>query len=134
TKHNYLVKKAGDLARVVHEAFYVARSGRPGPVLIDLPKDIVINPAPYTPASEAEHRSYRPVTEPDPVAIAQAVALLKRAKRPVIYSGGGVINSGDAAAAALTAFVRETGFPCTSTLMGLGAFPASDPRFLGMLG
>jgi acetolactate synthase-1/2/3 large subunit len=134
TKHNYLVKKAGDLARVVHEAFYVARSGRPGPVLIDLPKDIVINPAPYTPPMEAEHRSYRPVTEPDPAAIAQAVALLKQAKRPVIYTGGGVINAGDAASAALTAFVRETGFPCTSTLMGLGAFPASDPRFLGMLG
>src|SRR5581483_10193045 len=111
-----------------------ARSGRPGPVLIDLPKDIVINPAPYTPPVAAEHRSYRPVTEPDPAAIAQAVALLKRAKRPVIYTGGGVINAGDAASAALTAFVRETGFPCTSTLMGLGAFPASDPRFLGMLG
>ena len=134
TKHNYLVKRAEDLARVVHEAFYVARSGRPGPVLIDLPKDIVINPAPYTPATSEGHRSYRPVTEPDPAAIAAAVALLKRAKRPVIYTGGGVINAGEAAARALVEFVRETGFPCTSTLMGLGAFPASDPRFLGMLG
>jgi acetolactate synthase-1/2/3 large subunit len=133
TKHNYLVKKAEDLARVVHEAFYVARSGRPGPVLIDLPKDIVIGPAPYMPPG-AEHRSYRPVTEPDPGAIGRAAALLKAAKRPLIYSGGGVINSGEAAAAALAAFVRETGYPCTSTLMGLGAFPASDPQFLGMLG
>ncbi len=134
TKHNYLVKKAGDLARVVHEAFYVARSGRPGPVLIDLPKDIVINPAPYMPATADEHRSYRPITAPDPAAIAQAVALLKHAKRPVIYTGGGVINAGENAARALTEFVRETGFPCTSTLMGLGACPASDPQFLGMLG
>jgi acetolactate synthase-1/2/3 large subunit len=134
TKHNYLVKKSADLARVVHEAFYVARSGRPGPVLIDLPKDIVINPAPYTPATPEQHRSYRPVTEPDPAAIEAAVALLKGAKRAVIYTGGGVVNAGEDAARLLAEFVRETGFPCTSTLMGLGAFPASDPRFLGMLG
>ncbi|HEX5327350.1 MAG TPA: acetolactate synthase 3 large subunit [Acetobacteraceae bacterium] len=133
TKHNYLVKRAEDLARVVHEAFYVARSGRPGPVVIDLPKDIVIGKAPYTPAA-AEHPSYRPQTEPDPGQIARAITLLKQAKRPVIYTGGGVINSGPDAAAALTQFVRTTGFPCTSTLMGLGAFPASDPQFLGMLG
>ena len=134
TKHNYLVKKAADLARVVHEAFYVARSGRPGPVLIDLPKDIVINPAPYEPPTAAEHRSYRPVVDPDPAAIGAAIRLLKLAKRPVIYTGGGVINSGVGAARALGEFVRETGFPCTCTLMALGAFPASDPRFLGMLG
>jgi len=133
TKHNYLVKRPQDLARVVHEAFYVARSGRPGPVVIDLPKDIVIGPAPYA-APAAEHPSYRPQTEPDPGPIARAVALLKQAKRPMIYSGGGVINAGPAASAALTRFVRLTGFPCTSTLMGLGAFPASDPQFLGMLG
>jgi acetolactate synthase-1/2/3 large subunit len=134
TKHNYLVKRGEDLARVVHEAFYVARSGRPGPVLIDLPKDIVINPAPYTPPATTPHRSYRPSLDPDPAAIAQAVALLKRAKRPIVYTGGGVINSGLEAAQLLTAFVRETGFPCTSTLMGLGAFPGSDRQFLGMLG
>ncbi|MBV9736067.1 MAG: acetolactate synthase 3 large subunit [Acidisphaera sp.] len=134
TKHNYLVKRAEDLARVVHEAFYVARSGRPGPVVVDLPKDIVIGQAPYTPAPDAEHRSYRPVTEPDPGQIARAIALLKAAKRPVIYSGGGVINAGPDAAVALQEFVRLTGAPCTSTLMGLGAFPASDPLFLGMLG
>ncbi len=134
TKHNYLVKRSEDLARVVHEAFYVARSGRPGPVLIDLPIDILIARAPYAPASTEPHRSYRPTTEPDPAAIKQAVSLLKGAKRPVIYSGGGVINAGDAGTAALIAFVRATGMPCTSTLMGLGAYPSPDPQFLGMLG
>jgi acetolactate synthase-1/2/3 large subunit len=134
TKHNYLVKNAADLARVVHDAFYVARTGRPGPVVVDLPKDILIGPAPYTPPSTAPHRSYRPVTEPDPAAILRAVQALKAARRPIIYTGGGIINAGPAASALLRDFVRETGFPCTSTLMGLGAFPASDPLFLGMLG
>ena len=134
TKHNYLVKRSEDLARVVHEAFFVARSGRPGPVVIDLPKDILITPAPYTPAAKGPHRSYRPVTVPDPASIAEAVRLLRGAKRPIVYSGGGVINSGDAASAALVAFVRMTGMPCTSTLMGLGGYPSNDPQFLGMLG
>jgi acetolactate synthase-1/2/3 large subunit len=136
TKHNYLVKKSADLARVVHEAFRVARTGRPGPVVIDLPKDILINKAPYTaaPPDEVPHRSYRPQTEPDPAQIRKAVALLKAAKKPVVYSGGGVINSGPQASELLGQFVRMTGFPCTNTLMGLGAFPASDPQFLGMLG
>ena len=133
TKHNYLVKRSEDLARVVHEAFYVARSGRPGPVVIDLPKDILINKAPYVEAA-TQHRSYRPRTEPDPAEITRAIALLKQAKRPMIYAGGGVINSGPAAAAALTKFARMTGFPITNTLMGLGCYPASDPQFLGMLG
>jgi len=134
TKHNYLVRRSEDLARVVHEAFYIARSGRPGPVVVDLPKDILIAAAPYQPASTEPHRSYRPVTRPDPARIAEAVRLLKAAKRPIVYSGGGVINSGDAATAALIAFVRATGMPCTSTLMGLGAYPSNDPQFLGMLG
>lgn len=134
TKHNYLVKRGEDLARVVHEAFYVARTGRPGPVVIDLPKDVLIARAPYSPASTAPHRSYRPITEPDPAQIAQAVRLLKGAKRPIVYSGGGVINAGDKATEALRAFVRATGMPCTSTLMGLGAYPSPDPQFLGMLG
>ncbi len=133
TKHNYLVKRPEDLARVVHEAFYVARAGRPGPVVIDLPKDIVIGKAPYA-SPATEHPSYRPQTEPDRGQIARAVTLLKGAKRPVIYTGGGVINAGPAAAEALARFVRASGFPCTSTLMGLGAYPASDPQFLGMLG
>jgi acetolactate synthase-1/2/3 large subunit len=134
TKHNYLVKRADDLARVVHDAFYVARSGRPGPVVIDLPKDILIGRAPYLAPPTEPHRSYRPQTMPDAAQVAKAVALLKAARRPVIYTGGGVINAGPDAAAALTEFVRRTGIPCTSTLMGLGAFPAGDPLFLGMLG
>lgn len=133
TKHNYLVKRSEDLARVVHEAFYVARSGRPGPVVIDLPKDILINPAPYSEAAST-HPSYRPQLDPDPARIAEAVALLKQAKRPMIYAGGGVINAGPEASDLLTRFVRATGFPVTNTLMGLGAYPASDPQFLGMLG
>jgi acetolactate synthase I/II/III large subunit len=133
TKHNYLVKRPEDLARVVHEAFYVARSGRPGPVVIDLPKDIVINPAPYAEPT-GQHPSYRPRTEPDLGQIAKAVSLMKQARRPVIYAGGGVINSGPEAAAALTRLARLTGFPVTNTLMGLGCYPASDPQFLGMLG
>ncbi len=136
TKHNYLVKKSADLARVVHEAFRVARTGRPGPVVIDLPKDILINKAPYTeaPPEEQPHPSYRPQTEPDMGQIRKAVALLKAAKKPIVYTGGGVINAGPDASKLLTDFVRMTGFPCTNTLMGLGAFPASDPQFLGMLG
>ena len=133
TKHNYLVKRPEDLARVVHEAFYVARHGRPGPVVIDLPKDIVINKAPYAEPT-VQHPSYRPRTEPDPGQIAKAVALLKQAKRPMIYAGGGVINSGPAASDALTQLARVTGIPVTNTLMGLGCYPASDPQFLGMLG
>lgn len=134
TKHNYLVKRSEDLARVVHEAFYVAKSGRPGPVVIDLPKDILINKAPYTEAPTEAHRSYRPVTEPDAGAIRRAVALLKGAKRPVIYAGGGVINAGPEASRLLRDLAKLTGFPVTNTLMGLGAFPADDPQFLGMLG
>ncbi len=134
TKHNYLVKKSADLARVVHEAFYVAKSGRPGPVVIDLPKDILINKAPYTDAPETPHRSYRPQTEPDGEQIRKAVRLLKAAKRPIVYAGGGVINSGPEASRLLREFVRMTGFPCTNTLMGLGAYPHGDPLFLGMLG
>ena len=134
TKHNYLVKRSEDLARVVHEAFFVARSGRPGPVVIDLPKDILITRAPYQPPAEGPHRSYRPTTRPDPDRIREAVALLRTARRPIIYTGGGVINAGDAASEALIAFVRATGMPCTSTLMGLGAYPSNDPQFLGMLG
>ena len=133
TKHNYLVKRSEDLARVVHEAFYVARSGRPGPVVIDLPKDILINPAPYTEAPPS-HPSYRPRTEPDLGEIRRAVAMLKQAKRPIIYAGGGVINSGPAASESLRELIALTGFPTTNTLMGLGSCPASDPRFLGMLG
>lgn len=136
TKHNYLVKRSEDLARVIHEAFHIARSGRPGPVVVDLPKDIVIKPAPYVeaPPPSVPHRSYRPVTEPRREAILEAVRLLKQARRPIIYAGGGVINSGPRASELLREFVRLTGMPCTNTLMGLGAYPASDAQFVGMLG
>jgi acetolactate synthase-1/2/3 large subunit len=134
TKHNYLVKRSADLARTVHDAFYVARSGRPGPVVVDLPKDILIAPAPYEAPSTRPHRSYRPITQPDPASIRAAVRALKAARRPIVYAGGGVINSGQEASRLLAAFVRLGNFPCTNTLMGLGAFPASDPHFVGMLG
>ena len=134
TKHNYLVKRAEDLARVVHEAFHVAKTGRPGPVLVDLPKDILINPAPYTEAAKGPHRSYRPRIEPDATRIADAVALIKAARRPILYTGGGVINAGPEAAQLLAEFAGLVGAPVTSTLMGLGAFPAANPQFLGMLG
>ena len=134
TKHNYLVKRMEDLAPTVHDAFHIARSGRPGPVVIDLPKDILIAKGRYTPAPTAPHRSYRPQTEPSVESIREAVALLKGARRPMVYTGGGIINAGPEASELLTRFVRETGFPITNTLMGLGSYPASDPQFLGMLG
>ena len=134
TKHNYLVRRGEDLAKTVHDAFYIARSGRPGPVVIDLPKDVLIGLAPYTPPPVYLHRSYRPQTTPDASRIAEAVRLLKAAERPVVYFGGGVINAGPRASAALTRLIRKSGFPATGTLMGLGAFPSSDRQFLGMLG
>ena len=134
TKHNYLVKHVDDLARVVHEAFHVARSGRPGPVVIDVPKDVSIASGAYVPPNKVRHKSYAPKVKGDVDAIKRAVELMAGAKKPIFYCGGGVINSGPAAAKLLTQFVRTTGFPCTLTLMGLGAFPASDPQFLGMLG
>src|SRR5690242_10720016 len=136
TKHNYLVKNVNDVARVVHEAFYVAKSGRPGPVVIDLPKDILFAQGPYTPppAAGKEHKDYRPRVKGDAHAIEQAVALMAKAKKPLFYCGGGVINSGPRAVERLTELVKLTGFPITLTLMGLGAYPASDKQFLGMLG
>ncbi len=137
TKHNYLVRDANQLSRTIHEAFYVARSGRPGPVVVDLPKDVCMAMGNYTPAptgANAQHKTYRPKTKAPAAAIVQAVALMAAAKRPVFYTGGGVINSGPKAAAALRELVSLTGFPVTSTLMGLGAFPAADKKWLGMLG
>jgi acetolactate synthase I/II/III large subunit len=134
TKHNYLVKSSDVLARVVHEAFHVARSGRPGPVVVDLPKDILMEPAPYTPRDEVGHRTYNPRLEPQADQIEQLIDLMSKARRPIFYVGGGVINSGPEAAAGLTELVRATGFPITLTLMGLGGYPASDPHFIGMLG
>ncbi|RIK92511.1 MAG: acetolactate synthase 3 large subunit [Proteobacteria bacterium] len=134
TKHNYLVKDVANLAYVMHEAFYVATSGRPGPVVIDLPKDIQVAKAPYIRPSKAQHRSYRPQIKGDLALIKEAVDLLAKAKKPIIYTGGGIINSGPAASQLLRELVRLTGYPITSTLMGLGAFPSHDPHFLGMLG
>ncbi len=134
TKHNYLVKDGARLARTIHEAFFVARSGRPGPVVVDLPKDIQLAPAPYSAPEDIAHKTYRPRVVPDPGPVAKAVEAMARAKRPIFYTGGGVINAGPQACARLTELVRLTGYPCTNTLMGLGAFPASDPQFLGMLG
>jgi acetolactate synthase-1/2/3 large subunit len=134
TKHNWLVKDVNELSRVLHEAFYVARSGRPGPVVVDIPKDVQFAKGEYTPPEHDEHKTYRPRVEGDPKAIRAAVELLARAKRPVFYTGGGVINSGKEATELLRELVRLTGYPITSTLMGLGAYPASDPQWLGMLG
>ena len=134
TKHNYLVRDVNDLARVMHEAFYIAKSGRPGPVVVDLPKDVLFAPGPYTEPEAIEHKSYRPQTRPDPARIDEALALIAKAERPLVYGGGGLINSGPEACARFTEFVRLIDSPCTLTLMGLGALPASDPHFLGMVG
>lgn len=134
TKHNYLVKDPDRIARTVHEAFWVARNGRPGPVVIDLPKDIQFAEAAYVEPEAVVHRTYRPRTVPELPPVEQALDLIVNAKRPIFYTGGGVVNAGPQAAATLREFVRETGFPITNTLMGLGAYPASDPQFLGMLG
>jgi len=135
TKHNYLVKNVADLPRVMHEAFRIAASGRPGPVVIDVPKDVQFASAPYVgPEAARPLHDYRPRTAPDPRAIAEAATLIAAAKRPLFYTGGGVINAGPAASAALRELAGLTGAPVTSTLMGLGAFPASDPAWLGMVG
>jgi acetolactate synthase-1/2/3 large subunit len=134
TKYNYLVKDIHELSRTLHEGINIARSGRPGPVLVDVPKDVQNQQAVYVNHHDYQRPSYRLPTVLDHGAIAEAVALIGSAKRPIFYTGGGVINSGDEASLKLRELVRLTGFPCTSTLMGLGAFPASDPLFLGMLG
>jgi len=135
TKHNYLVKSVDDLAKTVHEAFYVARSGRPGPVVVDLPKDVLFATGTYrAPETIEQRKSYRPQTEPDPARIAAAAELIAHAKRPLFYAGGGIINSGPQAVKLFGELVEMTGFPCTLTLMGLGAFPAADKRYLGLVG
>src|SRR5580693_8292170 len=134
TKHNYLVKNVADLARVMHEAFYVAAHGRPGPVVVDIPKDIQFAKGFYQGPQNIEHKTYKPRTKGDPAKIASAVELMRRAKRPLFYTGGGVINSGPSASRLLRELVKLSGFPITSTLLGLGAYQASDPQWLGMLG
>ena len=134
TKHNWLVKDVNQLAEITHKAFHIATSGRPGPVLIDIPKDIQFQKGEYKSSSIIEIDTYKPNTKAKTAEIEKAVELIVNAKKPVIYSGGGVINAGEEASNALTEFTRITNFPITSTLQGLGAFPGSDHQFLGMLG
>ncbi len=131
-KHNFLVKDVADLATTIKKAFYVASSGRPGPVLVDIPKDISAQLTEYSYPKSVSMRSYNPVTKGHAGQIKKAVQMLLEAKRPMIYAGGGVILG--EASAQLTELVRLTGYPCTNTLMGLGAYPASDRQFVGMLG
>lgn len=134
TKHNYLVKDVNDLSRILHEAFYIAGSGRPGPVVVDIPKDIQFAKGKYTGPKNVEHKSYKPRLKGDMAKIQAAIELMKNAKRPLFYTGGGVINSGNEASVLLRELAKLTGYPVTSTLMGLGAFPAANPQWLGMLG
>jgi acetolactate synthase-1/2/3 large subunit len=133
-KHNYLVTDVNDLARVMHEAFLIATSGRPGPVVVDIPKDVQFAEGTYVSKAGVKKATYRPETAPKPERIAQAVDLISKAHRPVFYTGGGVINSGPRATELLRDLQAKTGIPVTSTLMGLGAFPASHEDWLGMVG
>ena len=134
TKYNYLVKRIEDLPRVLHEAFHIASSGRPGPVVVDVPKDIQFAKGIYSKPKDFPHTGYKPKLKGDMDKIKQAIELMAHAKRPLFYTGGGVVNSGKAACDLLREFVKLTGYPITSTLMGLGAFPAADPKWMGMLG
>jgi acetolactate synthase I/II/III large subunit len=134
TKMNWLVKDTAKLSETIHQAFHVATSGRPGPVLIDIPKDVQFATADYTPAERSRIAHYQPRTEGDPQRIAQLVEMIETAERPILYTGGGVINSGPRASQLLRDLAAETGFPVTSTLMGLGAYPASGKNWVGMLG
>ena len=131
-KHNFLVQRVEDLAETIKKAFFIAATGRPGPVVVDIPKDVTANVAEYHYPESIEMRSYRPTTKGHPGQIKRAAQLLLSARKPMIYSGGGAIL--DNASEPLTKFVRRLGFPITNTLMGLGAFPGSDPQFVGMLG
>ncbi|MBI3418960.1 MAG: acetolactate synthase 3 large subunit [Proteobacteria bacterium] len=134
TKHNWLVKTPDQLARVMHEAFHIAGSGRPGPVVIDIPKDVQLAEGDYVPPSMVEHPLYQPKTVGDEKAVQRAVELIADAERPLFYTGGGVINSGRRACETLQKLVKATGYPITSTLMGLGAYPSTDGQYLGMVG
>jgi len=134
TKHNWLVKDVNQLAETIHKAFHIATSGRPGPVLVDIPKDVQFQKGVYKSANQVVVETYKPKLKAELSNIEKAVELIIKSKKPIIYSGGGVINAGTKASDALTEFTRITNFPITSTLQGLGAFPGSDPQFLGMLG
>ncbi|WP_375571533.1 acetolactate synthase 3 large subunit [Seohaeicola saemankumensis] len=134
TKHNWLVKDTEKLSATLHEAFHVATAGRPGPVLVDIPKDVQFASGTYQAPQKGGSRRYQPQVKGDLEAITELVAALETAKRPIFYTGGGVINSGPGASQLLRELVEGTGFPITSTLMGLGAYPASGTHWLGMLG
>jgi acetolactate synthase I/II/III large subunit len=134
TKYNYLVKSVDELPRALHEAFHIAASGRPGPVVVDIPKDVQFAKGTYSKPKEFSHRGYRPKVKGDLDKIKQAIDMMAAAKRPLFYTGGGVVNSGRAASDLLRELVKVTGYPITSTLMGLGAFPGADRQWLGMLG
>ena len=134
TKHNWLVRDTDKLADVIHQAFHVATHGRPGPVLVDIPKDVQFATGTYTAREAAKVSHYQPRTMGDPDLITRMVDLIENAERPVFYTGGGVVNSGPEATRLLREFVEATGFPITSTLMGLGCYPASGKHWLGMLG
>ena len=134
TKHNWLVNDTDSLSDVIHQAFHVAKSGRPGPVLVDIPKDVQFASGKYVPPSKARTTHYQPRVSGDPEQIKRLVEMIETAERPVFYTGGGVINSGPEASTLLRDLVDTTGFPCTSTLMGLGAYPASGKNWIGMLG
>ncbi len=134
TKHNYLVKHVDELSGVMHEAFEVAKSGRPGPVVIDLPKDVQFAESKYLSPEEISQRHYFDKVTGDSEKISEAIELIATAKKPIFYIGGGCINSGTAACKAIADLVRITGYPATTTLMGLGAIPSSSPKWLGMLG
>jgi acetolactate synthase-1/2/3 large subunit len=134
TKHNWLVKDVNELSRVLHEAFEIATTGRPGPVVVDIPKDVQFQNGSYHGPQSVHHRTYRPKTDPDLSAIVKAVEMMAAAKKPIFYTGGGIVNSGPEAAKLLRELVDLTGFPITSTLMGLGAFPAARPEWLGLVG
>ena len=134
TKHNWLVKDVNQLAETIHKAFRIATTGRPGPVLIDIPKDIQFKKGIYKSHETIQIDSYQPNFKGDPTQIEKAVELIANAKKPVFYTGGGVINAGEKASQSLRELVVLTGFPITSTLQGLGCYPGEDPQFLGMLG
>jgi acetolactate synthase-1/2/3 large subunit len=134
TKYNYLVRSIDELAPIIHEAFHVARTGRPGPVVVDVPKDILNTVGSYSGKTEFRPHQYAPRTQGNAEKVQQAVELMARAKKPIFYIGGGLINAGDTACKDLQQLARTTGFPVTATLMGLGVYPGSDKQFLGMLG
>ena len=134
TKHNYLVKSTNELAQIIHEAFYIAANGRPGPVLVDIPKDIIMGVGSYVGPDGIKPRNYNPQIKGEREKIESAVEMMANAERPIIYAGGGVINSGPEASLLLQNLVQMTGYPCTTTLMALGAYPTTDNQFIGMPG